>query len=156
MPQYNELWNPFPHFTPKLQRRITWLAALGSLLVLAATIGILTLVDSSQTYCPGWIIHPAHESGGNSLWGFVWLFSVPVTVLWCWRALSKTERKLLAEVKAIYQKGPPYDPEDPWMQPEGFRTLNHDFGLCFATLLSMGICAIPFFFMIQNCSAWGR
>lgn len=149
MPSYSEDWNPFPKLTPKFHLKVTRLAALGCLLILATEIGILTFVDSRRTYCPGWAID-TNNTIGLAVFGF----ALAPTAFWCWRAAVMTERKFLKEVQAKYQKGPPYPmgEDNVLTTPEEFRTLAFDQAICAAAMVWTLVCAIPLFFMLALCS----
>lgn len=149
MPSYSEDWNPFPKLTPKFQLKVTRLAALGCLLVLGTEIGILTWVDSSRTYCPGWEIDT-----NNTIGMVVFSFGLAPTVYWCWRAAVMTEWKILTEVKAKYQKGPPYviSEDISLTTPEEFRTMAFDLAMGLGATIWVLVCAIPLFFMLALCS----
>ncbi|MBP2148561.1 hypothetical protein [Xanthobacter flavus] len=149
MPSYSEDWNPFPGLTPKFQMKVTRLAALGCLLILGTEISILTWVDSSRTYCPGWAID-TNNTIGLAVFGF----GLPPTAFWCWRAAVMTERKFLKEVQAKYQKGPPYPMgEDVVLTtPEEFRTSAFDQAICVGAIAWTLVCAIPLFLMLAFCS----
>ncbi|MFG1380721.1 hypothetical protein [Xanthobacter versatilis] len=151
MPSYSEDWNPFPNLTPKFQLKVTRLAAVGCLLVLATTIGILAWIDSSRTYCPGWVFD---QKTGTRIWEFALIWSLPVTTFWCWRAIFMTERKFLTEQKAKYEKGPPYNlGEDiTYATPEEFRKIDFDEGICAGAVFCGLITAVPLFLMLALCS----
>lgn len=150
MPSYSEDWNPFPKLTPKFQLKVTRLAALGCLLSLATEIAILTWVDSSRTYCPGWVI----DKNNDTIWKLVWFFGLPPAAFWCWRAVFMTERKILTETQGKYQKGPPYPmTEDINLgTPEEFRTVDFDTSIWVGAVAFGLVCAIPLFFMLALCS----
>lgn len=150
MPSYSEDWNPFPKLTPRFQLKVTRLAALGCLVILSTAIGILTYVDSSRTFCPGWVV----DSNNTTIWMVAWLFGLPPTVFWCWRAVVMTERKILTEVQAKYQKGPPYAINEDIVltTPEEFRTMEFDHAVWMGATAWVLVCAIPLFLMLAFCS----
>lgn len=150
MPQYNELWNAFPRLTSKFQMKVSRLAALACVLVLATSVGILAWVDSTRTFCPGWIIGK-HE---DTIWIPVWFLTLPITLFWCWRALFMTERKILAETKTKYGKGPPYGAEEPFanMTAEDFRKSDFDSGICAVAVALVLFSAAPLLLIVCRCS----
>ncbi|WP_296584200.1 hypothetical protein [Xanthobacter sp.] len=98
MPSYSKDWNPFPKLTPKFQLRVMRLAALWCLVVLAAALAILTWVDSTQTYCPGWII----DTNNNTIWPFIWIWSIPIAAFGAGK--HRPTNKKYYEARAIFMK----------------------------------------------------
>jgi hypothetical protein len=139
-----------PNYDPVFCLKVVRWGAATCLGWLAIAVGILTLVDPTNSRCPGWVF--AENGHATSLWVFVALFTAAPTIWICFVVLrwDRFSQRIYDAAAGTYT---PFPFSESWYHRNKPDPFTFPYNQMFV-MISFGsslFCTAPLWIMLDNC-----